>query len=573
MYNRCNLRREQSGNSFIVGCDQANMMKKYQKMMYDRLQKTVVDWKKRQHVYEYELFRFFHSIKGTAGTIDMRALSQEAGKVLLLVNEKSEKKWKEEEWGPFVERLQTLFPHTHAEERSLPNVETTLASNSDALISGQEDIPFILLIDDDVEFVTFLKDFLEENGFQVVIALTGEKGLELFYSMKPSMIIIDYVLPDIEGISVLARIIEKARKDFTPVMMVSAYTSNENRARAYELGANDFIGKPIEKDIFIPFIKNRMLSREQILTQIVQDELTGAFNRKYLASELSTQMQLLKRRISSVYSFSMVDLDHFKKVNDTHGHQVGDEVLKAFVDTFVKIKDPEDTISRYGGEEFAIVFPNKTAEQAMEKIAHWREEFSRVEIQTETGDISYKFSAGIKEVEDSNLHRKVIIEQADKALYYAKETGRNKTSIYEDTLEKMKTKDEVTLIIVDDDRMVREMLTHHFKKRQAISSRPIKIKSYADGLSFLEDSWYEQNQQYVILLDGVMPKMDGIEVLQKIRETYGNNNIIVSMLTARKGELEVARALNIGADDYMLKPFNVQEVAARLDRLIERVYN
>jgi len=548
-------------------------MKKYQKMMYDRLQKTVVDWKKRQHVYEYELFRFFHSIKGTAGTIDMRALSQEAGKVLLLVNEKSEKKWKEEEWGPFVERLQTLFPHTHAEERSLPNVETTLASNSDALISGQEDIPFILLIDDDVEFVTFLKDFLEENGFQVVIALTGEKGLELFYSMKPSMIIIDYVLPDIEGISVLARIIEKARKDFTPVMMVSAYTSNENRARAYELGANDFIGKPIEKDIFIPFIKNRMLSREQILTQIVQDELTGAFNRKYLASELSTQMQLLKRRISSVYSFSMVDLDHFKKVNDTHGHQVGDEVLKAFVDTFVKIKDPEDTISRYGGEEFAIVFPNKTAEQAMEKIAHWREEFSRVEIQTETGDISYKFSAGIKEVEDSNLHRKVIIEQADKALYYAKETGRNKTSIYEDTLEKMKTKDEVTLIIVDDDRMVREMLTHHFKKRQAISSRPIKIKSYADGLSFLEDSWYEQNQQYVILLDGVMPKMDGIEVLQKIRETYGNNNIIVSMLTARKGELEVARALNIGADDYMLKPFNVQEVAARLDRLIERVYN
>jgi len=387
------------------------------------------------------------------------------------------------------------------------------------------------------------------------------------------MIIIDYVLPDIEGISVLARIIEKARKDFTPVMMVSAYNSNENRRRAYELGASDFIGKPIEKDIFIPFIKNRMLSRAHILTQIVQDELTGAFNRKYLASELSTQMQLLKRGINSVYSFSMVDLDHFKKVNDTHGHQVGDEVLKAFVDTFVKIKDPEDTISRYGGEEFAIVFPNKTAEQAMEKIAHWREEFSRVEIQTETGDISYKFSAGIKEVEDSNLHRKVIIEQADKALYYAKETGRNKTSIYEDTLEKMKTKDEVTLIIVDDDRMVREMLTHHFKKRQAISSRPIKIKSYADGLSFLEDSWYEQNQQYVILLDGVMPKMDGIEVLQKIRETYGNNNIIVSMLTARKGELEVARALNIGADDYMLKPFNVQEVAARLDRLIERVYH
>ncbi|WP_416147882.1 response regulator [Salipaludibacillus sp. HK11] len=548
------------------------MMKKYQKMMYDRLQKTITDWKKREYVYEYELFRFFHSIKGTAGTIEMRALSQEAGKVLLLVNEKSEDKWKEDEWGSFVQRLEGLFPEFQVEERS-SNAATQVESNSDTLISSQEEIPFILLIDDDVEFVTFLKDFLEENGFQVVIALTGEKGLELFYSMKPSMIIIDYVLPDIEGISVLARIIEKARQDFTPVMMVSAYTSNENRRRAYELGAHDFIGKPIEKDIFIPFINNRMLSREHILTQIVQDELTGAFNRKFLASELATQMQLLKRGISSVYSFSLVDLDHFKKVNDTHGHQVGDEVLKVFVDTFVKIKDLEDTISRYGGEEFAVVLPNKTAEQAMETISRWRDEFSQVEIQTETGHLSVKFSAGIKEVNDSNLHRKVIIEQADKALYYAKDTGRNQSSVYEETLEKLKTKDEVTLIIVDDDRMVREMLIHHFTKRQAISSRPIKIKAYPDGLAFLEDSWYEVNQQYVILLDGVMPKMDGIEVLQKIRETYGNDNIIVSMLTARKGELEVARALNIGADDYMLKPFNVQEIAARLDRLIERVYN
>jgi two-component system cell cycle response regulator len=545
------------------------MMKKYQKMMYERLQKTVFDWKKREYVYEYELFRFFHSIKGTAGTIDMRALSQEAGKVLLLVDEKSEKKWKEQEWGPFLERLQTLFPHSHSEERSL----STLASNSDALLSGQEEIPFILLIDNDVEFVTFLKNFLEKNGFQVVIALTGKKGLELFYSMKPSMIIIDYVLPDIEGISVLTRIIKKAEIDFTPVMIVSAYTSNENRARAYDLGALDFIGKPIETDIFIPFIKNRMRMRTHILKQIVEDELTGALNRKFLEKELFNQKNLLKDGNRTVFSFSMVDLDHFKKVNDKHGHQVGDEVLRVFVDVFAKIKDPEDMISRYGGEEFAVLFPNKTATQAMETITRWRDAFNQVKIQTDSGTLSVNFSAGIKEVSDPQLSRKDIMNQADKALYYAKDTGRNKTSIYENTLEKVKTKDGVTLIIVDDDRMVREMLTHHFTKRQAISSRPIKIKSYSDGLSFLEDSWYEQNQQYVVLLDGVMPKMDGIEVLQKIRETYGNNNIIVSMLTARKGELEVARALNIGADDYMLKPFNVQEVAARLDRLIERVYN
>ncbi|WP_280771113.1 GGDEF domain-containing response regulator [Salipaludibacillus daqingensis] len=547
------------------------MMEKYQKMMFDRLEKTIREWQKQKYVYEYELYRFFHSVKGTAGTIDMRELSQEAGRLLFFVDEKSKKKWKDSDWRPYLDRLEAKFEHVYRQnEIMLASEEVAVTSD---LLSGEKDIPFILLIDDDVEFVTFMKDFLEENGFQVVIALTGEKGLDLFYSMKPSMIIIDFVLPDIEGISVLAQIIEKARKDFTSVMMVSAHTSDENRTKAYELGAHDFIGKPIKKDVFIPFVKNRMEFRDNILKQVAQDELTGAYNRKFLENELYLQGELLKQGKNNVYSFSMVDLDHFKVINDKYGHQVGDEVLQTFVEKFKETKDPEDSISRYGGEEFAVVFPNTTAEEAVQKISKWRKVFGETRFESDMETFQVNFSAGVKEVCNPNQHRKDIVDQADKALYFAKDSGRNRTSIYEETLAEMKTKSDVTLIIVDDDRVVREMLTHHFSRRQLISGRPIIVKTYSDGISFLEDNWYESDQQYVILLDGMMPKMDGMEVLHKVRQTYGDKNIVISMLTARKGEQEVARALNIGADDYMLKPFNVQEVAARLDRLIERMYS
>lgn len=545
-------------------------MKKYQKILFERMEKTNGDWKNRQYIYEYELYRFFHSIKGTARTIDMRALSQEAGKLLFLVDEKSETKWKKADWCPYVERLQYQFKHIQGVDNFLADKEE-ITPISD-ILSGHEETPFILLIDNDVEFVTFMKGFLEENGFQVVIALTGEKGLELFYNMKPSVIIIDYILPDIEGISLLAAIVDKARKDFTPVMMVSTLTSTENRARAYELGAFDFIGKPIEKEIFIPFVKNRLKFRDHILKQVGQDELTGANNRKFLEKELFNQKQLLKQGKNGVYSFSMVDLDHFKTVNDQHGHQIGDEVLQVFVDCFMKVKDPFDSISRYGGEEFAVVFPNKFASEAVGMIQRWREEFNEMGVESDEVPLKVTFSAGLKEVRSSDLHRKDIVDHADKALYFAKDTGRNKTSVYEDIFDKLKIKDDVTLIIVDDDKLVREMLTNHFTRREAVLNRPISVKTYSDGLSFLEDDWYEHDQQYIILLDGIMPKMDGMEVLQKVREQFGNKNIVISMLTARKGEIEVARALNIGADDYMLKPFNVQEVAARLNRLIERVY-
>ncbi|RKL67909.1 diguanylate cyclase [Salipaludibacillus neizhouensis] len=537
-------------------------IKKYQQMMNERIEKTVNRWEKRETVSEDELYRFFHNVKGTSGTIGMSELKDIASHHLEFLEEKSGKLWTESEWRVLLKELPV-----YKSEKEMPVTENIWTGD----LTEQEERPFILIIDDDVEFVTFIKDYLESNGFQTIIALTGEKGLELFYDMKPSLIILDYILPDIDGIAVLKQLLEKAQKEFTPIVMMSAHSSSENRARAYEMGAFDFIGKPIDKNLFIPFINNRLKFRDRVNNFVLQDELTGAYNRKYLTIELTKQIKKLAEKTTPAFSYVMVDLDHFKQVNDNYGHLVGDEVLKKFVELFKRVARPEDSICRYGGEEFTFILPDTTRHQAEARVSTFRELLSEQKFQSESDTFTVTFSAGIKEVDNGSFHPKMIMEHADKALYMAKDSGRNKTIIFDRELEKVETSDSLTIIIVDDDEVVRGMLTHHYRKKGEISGRPIEIRDYDNGISFLNDKWYKRNQQYIVLLDGMMPKMDGVEVLKQLRDHYPKKDIIVSMLTARKGELEVARALNLGADDYMVKPFNVKEVSARIDRIASRV--
>nr|WP_236610247.1 response regulator [Planococcus halocryophilus] len=130
---------------------------------------------------------------------------------------------------------------------------------------------------------------------------------------------------------------------------------------------------------------------------------------------------------------------------------------------------------------------------------------------------------------------------------------------------------QLNIIIVDDDSLVRKLLIKQFAGWKP-AEFDINIKEHADGVSFIESDWYKSEENYMILLDGVMPKMDGLEVLSHVRSQYPNENIVISMLTSRSNESDIVLALRSGADDYILKPFYAQEVVARVQRLTMRLF-
>lgn len=537
-------------------------MEKYQKMIYERINKTIEQWKNAECIHEEELYRFFHNIKGTAGTIGMKEIHDIAAAQLSLLSETNDKNWSQQEWQPL---MNPLLPHFDA-------VPAEIEEDTEAETDIERETPLILIIDDDVEFVTFLKDLMEENGYQALIALSGTKGVSLYYEFSPRLVILDYYLPDGDGVEMLEQIIDKAKHDFTPVIMLSSQASAEHKIRAFQLGVTDFISKPIQKKLFFPLVENRLKTQDRIWKSSLQDDLTGAKNRKFMINEMNAMAERLRRSELGCYTLLLCDLDHFKKVNDTYGHLVGDEALRHFVRKTEKVCRPGDVICRYGGEEFLILLPNASSEHAMKITDRIRTGLSSNPVEG-TEDLYLRFSAGIETVSSESIHPEIIIEKADRALYAAKKGGRNRAVIYYEALRTTVDKGVVHIIVVDDDAVVRDMMRHYIERRTDIAGKVIRFHSYVDGADFLQDDWFVKEDYYFLLLDGMMPKVDGIEVLTEVRKNYAKDKILISMLTARKGEVEIARALEIGADDYMLKPFRVREVMARMERLMERVFN
>ena len=540
-------------------------MEKYQQMIYKRIYDMFQKWDEIDLITEQEMYNFLHSIKGTAGSIGLKELSDIAGEKLAPLLETSEKQWSKDEWKgylcPIIEVMG--FYQTNYTIRNVANSSPNVGD----YVANRE---FILVIDDDVIFISYLKSVLEEQGHSVIVAHNGKRGLELIYELRPSIVFLDIMLPDINGFSILQNI-KKINKERMFVAVMSVNDSKENRKRAYDMGAMDFIAKPIDQDILVSYVTNRLKYKKELEHSIIIDELTQVYNRKFMDAQLQKLVQYYTRN-NAPFSVVLADIDFFKKINDTYGHLVGDEVLKGFATLVMNAKREQDTFCRYGGEEFVLLMPQTTAEEAYMLMESHRK---LIEQQYFTGnDTTFQvtFSAGVVEAMTRNLHAKKLLEQADQALYHAKQTGRNQTVMFERIADGMKKRIKIKIIVIDDVSVVRSLITNYFNNWEPSENFDIEVMEFSDGVSFLQSDWYTENSKHIILLDGIMPKMDGIEVLKKIRENYTSSDVIVSMLTGRKGNEYVLQALEHGADDYIVKPFNIVDVSNRIISLVNRLF-
>jgi two-component system cell cycle response regulator len=539
---------------------------KYKHLVKQRIRDSLEEWTSQESVEEKEIYRFLHNLKGTAGTIGMTDIEMEADNKLKLFSHTSTRVFVYAEW---YELLKSLLS-------DIPVYSEVMESASQGSLGVEADIADlaenrILIIDDDVELAAYFKGILEERDYPVNIALTAERGLKLFYDWKPDLIIVDILLPDTNGMEVLKQIVEKSQQEHSPIIIISTENTRENRIHAYRYGAMDFLAKPIDLEILIALIDNRFQMKRQWEKSIVIDELTGVYNRKHL-NRIMNQLMMDFKRTGRVFTIVLMDLDHFKRVNDTYGHLIGDEVLKSFAAIVMNTKRDEDIMCRYGGEEFVLILPNTAKEQAVDLLKRIRDQLASQVFEAANEHFQVTFTAGISDVHEDNAHPQKMVEEADQALYLGKQAGRNQSVLFSPQLVNRHSEQKLHLIIVDDDPLIRDIVVAQLTGWQPNKNIPVSVRGYEDGIQFLHANWYSEQDKYIILLDGAMPTMDGVEVLNKLRNEYPERNIVIAMLTARIHQTDIIHALQQGADDYIVKPFTLPELVSRIERLAQKVF-
>ena len=301
----------------------------------------------------------------------------------------------------------------------------------------------ILVVDDQEDNVELLRARLAARGYDVRTASDGQQALDSVRENPPDLILLDVMMPKLSGIEVVRRIKSDDGLPFIAVIMQTALDSTEARVEGLDAGADDYITKPINfaelearvrSMLRIKKLQEDLESREHELEEMNDklrrvsqtDGLTGLDNRRYLEERLNEMFEH-SLRLHEPLSAVMCDIDHFKSVNDTHGHQAGDAILRQFADLIKKQAREIDRVGRYGGEEFMIILPGTVLDAAVTFAERVREEIDNHVFKYEDLALERTVSCGVASWPHPRIaSRDELIRAADDSLYVAKETGRNK---------------------------------------------------------------------------------------------------------------------------------------------------
>ncbi|MBD2446233.1 PleD family two-component system response regulator [Nostoc sp. FACHB-152] len=302
----------------------------------------------------------------------------------------------------------------------------------------QENQCLILIVDDEPSMRTLLRLYLEEVGYQVAEANNGTEALSIFQQVRPDLILLDALMPDMDGFEFCDKLRSFDFSNHTPVLMITGLEDQESVDRAFQLGVVDYLIKPIQWTTLRQRVKmliqqsqlqQKLVIANQQLQQLANvDSLTQVANRRHFEEYLSVEWQRMIREQQPI-SIILCDIDFFKFYNDTYGHLLGDSCLFQIAQAIKNVvQRPTDLVARYGGEEFVVILPNTNkqgATQIAQKICF---AVRSLAIPHKSSSVSscVTISSGLSTVIpqiDSSFE--AIIMAADQALYGAKAKGRD----------------------------------------------------------------------------------------------------------------------------------------------------
>ncbi len=235
-------------------------------------------------------------------------------------------------------------------------------------------------------------------------------------------------MPECNGTELAKVIRHNDRYVSVPIIYLSAEDDLDKQLDAMSEGGDDFLTKPIKPRHLIATVRNRAARARNLKARMVRDSLTGLYNHTHTL-QLLDDACYRARREDQPLAFAMLDIDHFKKVNDTYGHPMGDRVIKSLALFLKQRLRKTDHIGRYGGEEFAVVLPDTDEQSALKVLEEIRQRFAEINYPAQPQDLSCTFSCGIAMLQPG-LDGNALSKRADEALYKAKHGGRNRVELY-----------------------------------------------------------------------------------------------------------------------------------------------
>jgi two-component system, cell cycle response regulator len=309
-------------------------------------------------------------------------------------------------------------------------------------MSEQQSIPAtepgrILVVDDNQDNIEIIATRLRFRGYEILEASDGEQALGLVRETAPDLILLDVMLPDIDGYEISRRIKGAEDLPFIPIILVTARDSTQDKVAGLDAGADDYLTKPINfpelearvrSMLRIKRLQDELAEKNLELERLsISDGLTGLYNHRHIHGLLAEEYERVSRTHDCM-SVAMFDLDRFKQVNDTYGHQAGDRVLVELADILRETARDIDRLGRYGGEEFMALLPETCLEDAAVFVERVRREVARRRFDIGRDEpLRMTLSAGVATYPHEMIDSvETLVRLADEALYAAKAGGRDR---------------------------------------------------------------------------------------------------------------------------------------------------
>lgn len=306
----------------------------------------------------------------------------------------------------------------------------------------------VMIVDDNTENLKYLASIVKKNGYEYVMVLGGEQAFEFLKTEKPDIILLDIMMPKMDGYEVCQQLKNNENTKDIPVIFVTAKTGIDEIVKGFDVGGVDYVTKPFNsvilesrirthielkrsKDKFKKYIAkleeaNARLEVEKERSDYLanNDYLTGIFNRRYMVKKMKEEY--IKFLISKEpFSIGIFDIDNFKKINDSYGHECGDFILVSLTRSIKESIRENDCFARWGGEEFIIMLPQTDVKNAVILFERIREKVQNTKYNYNGLELNITFTCGVSEIAEKESIDNCIV-CADTALYKGKTSGKNK---------------------------------------------------------------------------------------------------------------------------------------------------